>query len=594
MPFLLGMFGQCVQSSQRNRLVAIVSQYAQSETIQNAFFDKGVVYAGYKHDETCPSDTIMPLADDQGIFVGKMFDSRTFEPAEFSVLDSQTVVNHSKIIMKEWWGRYVGVFYNKTKQRCTLVRDPQGLSTLFYIAVPGGIIFSTDVALLYDFLEEKPALNSTYFAQYIIGNSYSTSLTPFKGIVELLPGMGLHIQPDGTSVYEQLWDISECGGSFITDTDTFEKQLLTTMRSCIKAWVGNSPGICLELSGGADSSGLMILLRDVLPEHKNIIGVNYIDSKTPSSNEIEHAQEVADMCGAPLHFIDWQKSALLDPLPAAWRPDKPTTFLLFNSTSQQLHEFAQQHGCSEVMNGQGGDHVFLAPQPIDSLADYWLDRGIRGIARPLQSLSSANRMPWWMLARDTASSVAKHYTGRESIVKTETAYFDQAFRYDAAVDEFYLKESVKKFYPAKKNHIKSLFHGSFYADRNQRMVERTITHPLLSQPIVEMGLHIPAYQSFDTSFDRIFFRNTVSRIKKPQALWRTIKGETTSSMAKSFAVHAGEVQDMIMQGYFARNGILNKQWFVQEMAKVRHGQIENLWPIIRFLTSQRWLNQWKM
>lgn len=126
------------------------------------------------------------------------------------------------------------------------------------------------------------------------------------------------------------------------------------------------------------------------------------------------------------------------------------------------------------------------------------------------------------------------------------------------------------------------------------MVARTITHPLLSQPIVEMGLCIPAYQSFDNGFDRIFFRNTVSRIKKPQALWRTLKGETTSSMAKSFAVQAGEVQDVIMQGYFARNGILNKQWFVQEMAKVRHGQIENLWPIMRILTSQLWLNQWKL
>lgn len=450
MPFLLGMFGQCVQSVQKNRLAAIVGICANADTVRTVTFDKGIIYTGYKHDEQFPSDTVIPLADDQGVFVGKMFDRRTFIPAIFSVLDSQTVVNCPELLMKEWWGRYVGAFYNKKKQRCTLVRDPQGLSTMFYIAVQGGIIFSTDMTLLYDFLEEKPALNSTYFAQYIIGNSYSTSLTPFNNIVELLPGMGLHIKPDGTFSYEQLWDISELGGSYITDKDAFEQKLLLTMRACLKAWVGKSTGICLELSGGADSSGLMILLRDVLPEHKNIIGINYIDSKTPSSNEVEHAQEVADMCGAPLHFLDWKDSSLLDPLPGGWRPDKPTTFLLFNKTSQQLHEFAQQNGCSEVMNGQGGDHVFLAPQPVNSLADYWLDRGIMGITKPLQQLSSANRMPWWMLARDTVGSIAKYYTKRETIIKPETAYFDQAFRYDGAVDQFYLKDSVKTFYPAKK------------------------------------------------------------------------------------------------------------------------------------------------
>ena len=73
-----------------------------------------------------------------------------------------------------------------------------------------------------------------------------------------------------------------------------------------------------------------------------------------------------------------------------------------------------------------------------------------------------------------------------------------------------------------------------------------------------------------------------------------MKGETTSSMAKSFATHANEVQCMILQGYFGQNDLINKEWFTDEMTKIRHGQILNLWPVIRLLTSQLWMNQWKL
>ena len=593
MPFLLGIFGSCSQS-QKDRLLSVVTQHAQNESLQNITFDKGLAYAGYAKDKHATSDTVIPLTDNSGFFVGKLFDRHNFSAASFSSLDVHAITRDPKLVLKNWWGRYAGILHNNTTQRCTLMRDPQGLFPLFYYAQSDNVIFSTHLSLLYDCLQDKPSLNTDYFMEYVHDINNASSLTPFTGIQELLPGMGLHIQTNGSCFQEQLWDLSECAGSFITDTNAFEEELLSTLKLSVKAWVKDSSGVCLELSGGADSSGLMILLRNVLPDHKNIIGVNYIDSKTPSSNEIEHAQEVADICAAPLYFHDWQNSSLLDPLPTSWRPNKPNTFLMFNKAHQRLDSLAREHGCSEIINGHGGDHVFLAPQPIDAVADYWLDKGFRGITSPIQELSSTNRMPWWMLAKDTLKSIAGYYGKKNNTAHESAVYFDPSLNYSQKEDSFYLNPSMKNFYPAKKKHVKSLFHAIAFADRNQRMATRTITHPLLSQPVVEMGLRIPTYQSFNHGYDRIFFRNSVSRIKKTGALWRIMKGETTGSMAKSFAAHASEIQAIILQGYFAKEGILNKQWFIHEMAKIRHGHVDNLWPVIRFLMAQLWLNQWKL
>lgn len=592
MPFLLGIIGS-LNSIEKEHISSHAKKYAREHTLQTIISDKCIIYAGSQHNESAFSDPILPLPQDQGFFIGKMFDRETFTPVSFSIPDGQSIINDPTTIMRLWWGRYAGTIYNKKNKRCTLIRDPQGLSTIYYAITNYGVLFSTEMTLLTDALTEKPSVNNSYFAEYIIGNNYALSSTPFNEIQELLPGMGLHIQQDGTTSLEQLWDVSACNSSFITDTDAFEHTLLATMKASLKAWTYNNSGICVELSGGADSSGLMILLRNILPESKNIIGVNYFDSASPSANEIEHAKEVTDMCNVPLHLIDWNESSLFDPLPTSWRPDKPTTFLMFYNTTQQLQDLAQQYNCSDIINGQGGDHVFLAPQPIEAIADYWLDNGFSGITKPAQEISNANRMSWSILARQTIGNIASYYGLSKNNIIQETNYFTPAITHKTNND-FYLDKSIATFYPAKKKHVKNLFHAQAYADRNQRINGRIFTHPLLSQPIVELGLKIPTYQSFNNGYDRIFFRNAVSRIQKSNALWRTIKGETSSSMSKAFSDQAGNIQDLLLNGYFVQNDLLNKEWFMQEMAKIRHGHIQNLWPIIRFVTAQLWFNQWKI
>ncbi len=73
-----------------------------------------------------------------------------------------------------------------------------------------------------------------------------------------------------------------------------------------------------------------------------------------------------------------------------------------------------------------------------------------------------------------------------------------------------------------------------------------------------------------------------------------MKGETTGSMTKSFATHAPELLDTILQGRLVYEGVVNKEWVEEQMTYIRHGKIDNLWPIIRILTAQRWLNMWEL
>jgi asparagine synthase (glutamine-hydrolysing) len=496
-------------------------------------------------------------------------------------------------LFTNYWGRYSGVLYDPNKQSLTLIRDALGLSTIFYFANNHGIVFSTELSLLYDILKSKPALDWNYFAEYIINENHSLPTTPFAEIKELLPAMGFTINYAGNVSHELLWDINHLRGTFIQDKQAFEEELLFNLKACTKAWFEKSTGICVELSGGVDSSALVILLKDVLPNAK-LIAVNYIDSKTQSSNEIAYAQEIADACNMELFFIDWQNTSLLDPLPNLWRPNRPSSFLLNYTKAQQLMQIASSNGCNEIANGQGGDHLFLATPPESSLADVWLSQGLRNSFGIMRDLCEMQRMPWWQLINKNIISLANHCFKINSKTNSMCPYLDSAFLEQLITHNYYLKNRLHSFYPGKSYQFVRLSHAVSYAERNQGHQFQTYCHPLLSQPVVETAFRIPTYQSFEKGYDRIFLRRTISRIKHTKALWRTMKGHTAGTSTKMFAHNAHTIRDIILQGSLIKSGIINKHWLNDEIIRIKHGQSNNLWPLLHITVSQLWLNQWNL
>lgn len=593
MSYIIGAFGVNCSSKYINKLSSVAELSSLQGTIQKNGFENGIIFSGqYKCKET-QRNNISPLIDNSGIIIGKIFDKEASKKAEFNIEQVKRITVNPERITKEYWGRYIAALYNKENKTLTLIRDPLGLLTLFYIKIDDGILFSTEAKLLYDALEKKPELDMNFFAEHMININQALPTTPFQGIKELLPGMSLTIKLDGSTSYKFLWDIESIKSSAIKDKIAFEQELLSTLKTCVKAWTEDAKGVCVELSGGTDSSGVMLLLHEVLPQDKKLICVNYIDSKTASSNEIEYAKEIAEICDSKLEFIDWQTSTLLDPLPNDWFPNKPGSLMMFYNTRRQIQEFAKANNCDEIMNGQGGDHVFLAPQPKRSIADYWLDNGFSGIGKPFNEIVGVYRAPWFSITKETFNCISNYYRKiHKDPIEPKTDFFNKEFLNDLKKHKFYLIDKLVNFYPAKASQIESLCHAVSYAERD--IYPSTVTHPLLSQPIVEIGLNIPTYQSFDNGFDRIFFRNAVTRIKKTNALWRKIKGQTTGSMVKACSQQYAQIRDIIMSGQIANSGMINKQWFDIELTKMKHGHAENLWPIIHILTSQLWINKWNL
>jgi asparagine synthase (glutamine-hydrolysing) len=522
------------------------------------------------------------LIQGSGILIGKLFDKATNNAIH--VLEPEISTDD---LMNLKWGRYAGALYDAASKQLSLIRDPLGLSTLFYAPIQDGIIFSTQLSVLYDILEQKPEIDWFYFAEYILEHHVVTKRTPFKGVFELLPGMVSEVNLENCIKEHYKWHIPEKTNK---NPESIEEILSQNLKNSVMAWTSGQREITVELSGGVDSSSVLSLVKHHNPD-MFVRGVHYNDSKNPSSQEITYAQQIAQDCGISLDIIDYQSAKLLDPLPSDYRPSKPTMFLTYYSMSQQLKSYAQN---SMIMSGQGGDHVFLAPPPLESIADYWIDNGLRGISAIAQEISAYYRIPLSQLSIKTISTLKNYYTKQNCAKNHCKSPINDSLTKQIKKSPFYINEILKNYPPGKAAQIKSLWHAIAYADRDQRFINCTITHPLLSSPVVEYALTIPTYLSFHNGYNRYFLRKAVSQTTSSSVIWRRNKGKVTTSILKSAIAEFDTICSLLSNGNVLKSGIIDNKWFNEACTQIRHGNSSNLLLFLRVVNVELWLGQWKL
>lgn len=530
------------------------------------------------------------VCNSDGIIVGKLFGKRDYMPV--SCMRSRKLIT-SHDISDDYWGSYISALFNKNTNTLSLLRDPLGLATAYYYSLPNGFIFSTDIAFLYDLLDQKPGIDWNHFVEFLLDENQALQTTPFDGIKELLPGVNYTI--DSVDIRQELvWNSAHPSKHFIsTPAADIEEGLFHELTSCTRAWARGCKGITVELSGGLDSSSVLVLVSSLVGKDIPIAAVHYNDSSTLSSQELTYAQEIARSCGVNLHVLEHNR--FIDKPPDGWRPGKPSTFLMAYGIAQRLSDHAEQSGCPDIMSGQGGDHVFLAPPPMESLADYWLDHGLRGISFPLEELRAQYRTSTWQLTRQSVKAIGRYYSGNEL---PEEHYNENMFRREVldgfARTSFYLNDVIKQYHPAKAWHIKVLSDAVAYADRNLRVPDKVFIHPFLSQPLVEYALRIPTYRTLKDNYNRYFLRKAVSRLTESQVIWRRSKGEVTASYLKALTAQFNMIRTLLKDGSLVKSGIISESWLDEKLMHILHGQGSVMFPFLRAICCQLWLNLWKL
>ena len=565
--------------------------HKESECDKNILYDASKRYflsAGKKKEES-EAERVVILQD--GLFIGRLFEKETGKHVTDYITLTRLLKADSQSFSQHYWGRYSIALLDKESTTITLWRDPLGLLSLFIIRFSGGVLFSSKLSLLYDALHDKPSLDWKYVASYIAYPYHLTLRSPFKDVIEVVPGHSITLSADKEDIQRSFWDFPS------TTNIQDESSLITNFETCVNAWTQGIKTVYVELSGGVDSSSLLMVLKKNLSSTSTLVGINFFHPLVASSNEIEHAQKVASACDVPLHCINVEDCLPFSQLPD-YRACKPSTLLLECAAHKAMASIVEDSSTSEVINGHGGDHLFIAPPDIDSLTDYILQRGVKGITSKVKELSAYYRMPPLRVITHALRGLGRYYRGsfHTMIQPYIQPWMLRPLRelVDSSLFKAQFLDILNNQYPAKAQHILGIYQATIHFDRGYKIYDKPLIYPFASQPFVERALSIPTYQLYEQGYDRFPFRQALSKYTMHDYIWRKTKGQTGGIVTLGVRKNIQRVYELALEGRCAQEKLIDKDLVYKEINEMQHGTCKNIWPVSQLLACEMWLNTWKL
>lgn len=199
-----------------------------------------------------------------------------------------------------------------------------------------------------------PALNPGYLRHHLHFGETATHATAWRGVFQLVPNAALSLNAGGCSWSFEPWRQSQCGNTSFDHPAVLLKQAIPDSASTV----------VLELSGGTDSTAIAYALSG----RHDVLAITWADPLAPGSSDIEHAKRIAGKLGFEHRVATLYPGGLFE-VPAQFEPDRPSVSLFMMAERDRLVRDAIDGRTNAiVVNGHGGDHIYLdPPSPVPML-----------------------------------------------------------------------------------------------------------------------------------------------------------------------------------------------------------------------------------
>ena len=264
--------------------------------------------------------------------------------------------------VKRFNGMWAFVILDKKLGKLFCSRDHFGIKPFYYVVNQNGVFISSEIKPLLGFLPEIRANKKVLLNYLVLDICDESEHTFFDGVNRLLPATNMLVDIETCNLkFSVFYKIGELKNSFnnknVNDQSEVVKEIL---ESSIKLRLRSDVKVGTCLSGGLDSS----LIAAIASIEKNKISstpfMAYTARSTdPINDESLYAKEVVHRFGldwivSELKFEDY--FGLIDEvIKLQEEPFRSTSIFM----QYMLMSECKKTGCIVLLDGQGGDEVFL-------------------------------------------------------------------------------------------------------------------------------------------------------------------------------------------------------------------------------------------
>jgi len=496
-------------------------------------------------------------------------------------------------VIPELIGDFGIVVWDTITKECIAARDALGVRTLYRTTDHNVLALSSRC----DLLAPDGLLNDEYIAEFLVCNTPTSDHTVFRG-VRAVPAGGQIRWQSGRIVESHYWrpevsppDILKCDQAPVMKF----RQLL---REAIRLRVPDDQGVWAQLSGGLDSSTLVLLIDSLArskERRRSLAGTVTIVDRLGSGDESEFTRAVINSTGLPNEVLDngwmWQEDGSPPPM-----TDTPHAFYPFYARDRLLCRIVRDRGGTSLLSGIGPDHYLTGD--LTYLADL------------------AARGEWWHSVRDAHHwAVAKRRSMlryiRNYIVYPQLPLAVQ--RYLAMrqwrIPKYIEPRLVERFgLAARQDEIRLLEaqRGDLAASRRRFLVRRLATgavqqqqavdsaldirFPFLYRPLVEFALSLPSELLIrPPSMQKWIMREAMNDILPERIRLRSGKGTIGARIRWSIVHERERVMDLARESILGELGCVRPAVLTRAIKYAISNGVLNSRRLQRVLALETWL-----
>ena len=538
--------------------------------------------------------------NETSLLIGRIFDK--YEQRSFSEENFKNYAHLSnEDFLRKIWGKYVYIRINKEKSLVEVVLDLTGQLPFFYFPLPNGsVVFASHIEIISRILSHQLEYNLEYLCSYLVYGNSSSIQTPFKGIYELPPACLLKITIN-EQVTVPFWDPLHSYTNAPFETIP-EKSAVDVLQKTLKPWIKPYENICVSLSGGLDSSSLVYCLKDIIREDQTLKALNYFHSEIKSSNELVHARNVCKDTNIELIEVDVSDSLPFDPSQSTQLliPNKPFPGLVSQKWLEKISNYIYVDPSTIFVSGHGSDHIFMRPPSKLSIADCFIEKDLKKTKQKLREVAQFYRDPLFSVLKANLISLSSYFLNvrkkKRDNTNDEIPKWINSILLEKTSPYFIhpIYESLpKKTLPGKYEQIDTLYEGLASIQVELLDQENSTYYPFLYEPVVEFALSFPTYELFDKGYDRYPLRKTVSDRFKTETVWRRDKSQTTGLFQLGVKRNLEYVLATCLDGYFVKQGLIDREGLKQTISRIANGGIKHLWPFMHLISTEMFIQSWE-
>ena len=544
-------------------------------------------------------NAIVPFASKNGCgaIFGRLFPRRpsfgTHLPLKSLDADAVPILaNRGERLITDYWGAYVA--FLDCGDGLTVLTEPTSSLPCFYCTRMG-------VTLVFSHLEACPLpdwirfeVDFSFITVLLAYDKIQTGRSGLLNVRELAGGCRLHISKKG-SKEELLWDPRKVAKDRLNLSPSgAATRLEETVSNVVGSWSKAYPVVALNLSGGLDSA-IVAACMSQEKDQTDLMAVHFILGGGDPS-EVVYARTIANDLRLKLLECPVDPSRPL-PLPE-YHPRSVRPFREFLGRSQDA-QYRRELGLNDrtIFTGQGGDHLFLETRDPRIFADYLRQNG-PGTQTGRELLAAARvsgTSIWQVLAQSLPEILFR--SGDAGVLRgieqriTELNRTAHAQLQPTDLLPVWALEGIG-LPPVKFAQVASLVHMIQIRDGLALPDTSETIHPLISQPLVELCLRLPAYLLCHGGQSRGMARRAFKGRVPDQVRLRRSKGDASRFYIAQVKANRNLIADTLLNGTLVSQGLIRRQAIEAALTPRVYGVNASGRMILVYYAIEAWLSRW--